>query len=82
MKNADISARRDASISQAVGVMTQIYVNRAENSEVWGVEGNRTVATGAYRDLHQYQKVLYIRSFCISCAKGARPDHPPSLHCD
>lgn len=77
MKNADISARRDASISQAVGVMTQIYVNRAENSEVWGVEGNRTVATGACRDLHRYQ-----RSFCVSCAKGARPDHQPSLHCD
>jgi 4-aminobutyrate aminotransferase-like enzyme len=43
MKNADISARRDASISQGVGVMTQIYVDRADNSEVWDVEGNRYI---------------------------------------
>ncbi len=43
MKNAEISKRRDASISQGVGMMTQVYAERAENSEIWDVEGNRYI---------------------------------------
>ncbi len=43
MDNASIAARRDAAIARGVGMQTQIYVDRAENAEVWDVEGNRYI---------------------------------------
>jgi 4-aminobutyrate aminotransferase len=43
MSNAEIAKRRDAAISQGVGMMTQVYVERAKNAEVWDVEGNRYI---------------------------------------
>jgi 4-aminobutyrate aminotransferase len=47
MKNAEISARKGDAISRGVGVMTQIYADRAENAEIWDVEGNRYIDFGA-----------------------------------
>lgn len=43
MSNAEISKRRDAAVAQGVGMQTQIYAERALNSEVWDVEGNRYI---------------------------------------
>ncbi len=43
MKNADVAKRRDEAISRGVGMQTQIYVAKAENSEVWDIEGNRYI---------------------------------------
>lgn len=43
MSNVEVAARRDANISRGVGVQTQIYVERALNSEVWDIEGNRYI---------------------------------------
>ncbi len=43
MKNADIAERRKTSIARGVGMMTQIYVDKALNAEVWDVEGNRYI---------------------------------------
>jgi 4-aminobutyrate aminotransferase len=43
MLNADVSRRRDEAISRGVGMMTQIYADRALNSEVWDIEGNRYI---------------------------------------
>lgn len=43
MKNAEIAQRRDAAISKGVGMMTQIYAEKALNAEVWDVEGNRYI---------------------------------------
>ncbi|RKF16464.1 4-aminobutyrate--2-oxoglutarate transaminase [Roseovarius spongiae] len=43
MLNADIAKRREAAISQGVGMQTQVYVDKALNSEVWDVEGNRYI---------------------------------------
>ena len=43
MLNADVARRRDDAISRGVGMMTQIYVDRALNSEVWDIEGNRYI---------------------------------------
>ena len=43
MKNAEIARRRTDSISRGVGVQTEIYVDRALNSEVWDVEGKRYI---------------------------------------
>jgi 4-aminobutyrate aminotransferase len=43
MKNADVALRRDDAIARGVGMQTQIYVDRALNSEVWDIEGNRYI---------------------------------------
>ncbi len=43
MKNADVARRRSDAISTGIGVQTQIYVDRALNSEVWDIEGNRYI---------------------------------------
>ena len=43
MKNADLARRRSDAISTGIGVQTQIYVDRALNSEVWDIEGNRYI---------------------------------------
>jgi 4-aminobutyrate aminotransferase len=43
MLNAEIAERRTGAISQGVGMMTQVYVDRARNAEVWDVEGNRYI---------------------------------------
>jgi 4-aminobutyrate aminotransferase len=43
MKNAEVARRRTDAISRGVGVQTEIYVDRALNSEVWDIEGNRYI---------------------------------------
>ncbi len=43
MKNSEIAARKDAAISRGVGMTTQIYAAKAENAEIWDVEGNRYI---------------------------------------
>ena len=62
MENAAVSKRKDQAISRGVGMMTQIYVDRAENSEVWDVEGNRYIdfASGiaVVNTGHRHPKVI------------------------
>ncbi len=43
MKNAEVAKRRDDAVSRGVGMTTQIYADRALNSEVWDIEGNRYI---------------------------------------
>ena len=43
MSNAALATRRTESISRGVGVTTQIYADRAENAEIWDVEGKRYI---------------------------------------
>ncbi|MCD7108370.1 4-aminobutyrate--2-oxoglutarate transaminase [Rhizobium sp. DKSPLA3] len=43
MLNLDVAERRGAAISRGVGVTTQVYAERAENAEIWDVEGNRYI---------------------------------------
>lgn len=43
MSNVDLSARRDSALARGVGVMTQNYVVRAKNAEVWDEDGNRLI---------------------------------------
>jgi 4-aminobutyrate aminotransferase len=43
MLNTEVARRRDDAISRGVGMMTQIYADRALNSEVWDIEGNRYI---------------------------------------
>jgi 4-aminobutyrate aminotransferase-like enzyme len=39
--NAALLARRNAAVPRALGHATNAYAQRALNSEVWDVEGNR-----------------------------------------
>lgn len=43
MLNSEIATRRNQAIAKGVGMMTQIYVDRAKNAEVWDVEGQRYI---------------------------------------
>ena len=43
MQNAEVARRRDEAISRGVGMMTQIYADRAKNAEIWDIEGNRYI---------------------------------------
>ncbi len=62
MQNAQVADRRTHAIPQGVGMMTQIYVDRAENSEVWDIEGNRYIdfASGiaVVNTGHRHPKVI------------------------
>ncbi|MGE4355138.1 4-aminobutyrate--2-oxoglutarate transaminase [Halothiobacillus sp.] len=42
-ENADLQARRLAATPRGVGVMAGFYIDRAQNAEVWDVEGNRYI---------------------------------------
>lgn len=41
--NHAIHARKGKAISNGVGVLTQIYADRALNAEIWDIEGNRYI---------------------------------------
>ncbi|PCE22829.1 4-aminobutyrate--2-oxoglutarate transaminase [Paraburkholderia acidicola] len=43
MKNAELKARKDAATPRGVGVMCDFYAERAENSELWDIEGRRYI---------------------------------------
>ncbi|MDO9418197.1 4-aminobutyrate--2-oxoglutarate transaminase [Pararhizobium sp.] len=43
MTDTTLTDRKNAAISRGVGVMTQIYADRAENSEIWDKDGNRYI---------------------------------------
>ena len=43
MKNAELVRRKDAATPRGVGVMCNFYAERAENSEIWDVEGRRFI---------------------------------------
>ncbi len=54
--------RRAAAISRGVGITTQIYAERAENAEVWDIEGNRYIDFAAgiavVNTGHRHPKVM------------------------
>ncbi len=60
--NADIQARKNDNIARGVGMMTQVYAERAENSEIWDVEGNRYIDFAAgiavVNTGHRHPKVI------------------------
>ena len=62
MKNADISVRKNEAISRGVGMTTQVYAERAENSEIWDVEGRRYIDFAAgiavVNTGHRHPKVI------------------------
>lgn len=60
--NIEIESRRTGSVARGVGVMTQIYAERAENAEVWDIEGNRYIDFAAgiavVNTGHRHPKVI------------------------
>jgi 4-aminobutyrate aminotransferase len=62
MTNAAISKRKTDALARGVGVLTQIYVDRAENAEVWDVEGQRYIDFAAgiavVNTGHRHPKVI------------------------
>lgn len=45
MGNREIAMRRETTIARGVAVHTQVYVNRAENAEIWDVEERRYIVS-------------------------------------
>ncbi|ANF58185.1 4-aminobutyrate--2-oxoglutarate transaminase [Halotalea alkalilenta] len=43
MSNAEWVARKNAATPRGVGVKCEFYVERAENAEIWDIEGNRYI---------------------------------------
>jgi len=43
MKNAELVRRKDAATPRGVGVMCNFYADRADNAEIWDVEGKRYI---------------------------------------
>ncbi|HEY2020020.1 4-aminobutyrate--2-oxoglutarate transaminase [Paraburkholderia sp.] len=43
MNNAELKSRRDAATPRGVGVMCDFYAARAENAELWDIEGRRFI---------------------------------------
>lgn len=62
MENAEIAERRKTAIARGVGMMTQVYVERAENAEVRDVEGCRyidfAVGIAVVKTGHRHPRVM------------------------
>ncbi len=60
--NSEIQKRKSGAIARGVGVMTQVFVDRAENAEIWDVEGNRYIDFAAgiavVNTGHRHPKVI------------------------
>ncbi len=60
--NSDLLARRDRAVARGVANMHNIYAERAENAEVWDVEGNRFIdfagGIGVLNTGHRHPKVI------------------------
>jgi 4-aminobutyrate aminotransferase len=60
--NADVQNRKSDAIARGVGMMTQIYADRAENAEIWDIEGNRYIDFAAgiavVNTGHRHPKVI------------------------
>jgi 4-aminobutyrate aminotransferase len=62
MLNTEIATRRTDAISRGVGVTTQVYAEKAENAEIWDVEGRRYIDFAAgiavVNTGHRHPKVI------------------------
>lgn len=61
-KNADLLARRNQAVARGVANMHNIYAERAENAEVWDVDGRRYIdfagGIGVLNTGHRHPKVM------------------------
>ena len=61
-RNADLLARRNRAVARGVANMHDIYAVRAENAEVWDVDGRRYIdfagGIGVLNTGHRHPKVM------------------------
>ncbi len=61
-KNSDLQKRREDAVARGVGNATQIYAAKADNAEVWDVEGKRYIdfagGIGVMNTGHRHPKVM------------------------
>ncbi|MCM2442882.1 4-aminobutyrate--2-oxoglutarate transaminase [Agrobacterium vitis] len=71
MQNLELAARRTNAISRGVGVTTQVYAERAENAEIWDVEGRRYIDFAAgiavVNTGHRHPKVIAAVKAQLDC---------------
>lgn len=62
MLNTEVATRRAEAVSRGVGVTTQVYAERAENAEIWDIEGRRFIDFAAgiavVNTGHRHPKVI------------------------
>src|SRR5256885_8167058 len=60
--NAQWHSRQERATSAGVGVLTQIFAERAQNAEIWDVEGRRYIdfagGIGVLNTGHRHPKVM------------------------
>ncbi|MDA4848696.1 4-aminobutyrate--2-oxoglutarate transaminase [Hoeflea poritis] len=60
--NTAVQERKNNNIARGIGMMTQVYAERAENAEIWDVEGNRYIDFAAgiavVNTGHRHPKVI------------------------
>ncbi|MDX1430843.1 MAG: 4-aminobutyrate--2-oxoglutarate transaminase [Gammaproteobacteria bacterium] len=60
--NQELKARRDAAVARGAGNIHQVYADRAENAEIWDVEGRRYIdfagGIGVLNTGHRHPKVV------------------------
>jgi len=62
LANSEVQIRKENSIARGVGMMTQIYADKAENAEIWDIEGKRYIDFAAgiavVNTGHRHPKVI------------------------
>ena len=43
--NTELQSRKEQATPRGVGVLTKVFAARAQNAEIWDVEGNRYIVT-------------------------------------
>jgi 4-aminobutyrate aminotransferase len=60
--NTELQSRKEQATPRGVGVMTQVFAARAENAEIWDVEGTRYIdfagGIGVLNTGHRHPKVI------------------------
>ena len=60
--NTEWQSRKEQATARGVGVLTQVYAARAENAEIWDVEGKRYIdfagGIGVLNTGHRHPKVI------------------------
>src|SRR5437867_43596 len=60
--NTEWQSRKEQAAARGVGVLTQVYAERAENAEIWDVEGKRYIdfagGIGVLNTGHRHPKVM------------------------
>ncbi len=71
MSNADLQARKNAATPRGVGVMCDFYAARAQNAELWDVEGRRFIDFAAGITVlntgHRHPKILKAIADQLEC---------------